>query len=72
MTRHLCFYSNAVLQNDLQVVLRESAGYVLRTSEADAEELSIDITFRVAFAQRKQQSINFCRGRGAIRTCGNG
>ncbi len=41
----LTLYSNAVLQNDLQVVLRNSAGYVTRTSEADAEELSVDITF---------------------------
>lgn len=41
----LALYSNAVLQNDLQVVLRETAGYVVRTSEADAEELSVDITF---------------------------
>lgn len=41
----LTLYSNAVLQNDLQVVLRQSTGYVTRTSEADAEELSIDITF---------------------------
>lgn len=38
-------YSNAVLQNDLQVLLRKSTGYVVRTSEADAEELSIDVTF---------------------------
>lgn len=41
----LTLYSNAVLQNDLQVVLRAAAGHVLRTSEADAEELSIDVTF---------------------------
>ena len=41
----LTLYSNAVLQNDLQAVLRQTAGYVTRTSEADAEELSIDITF---------------------------
>ena len=41
----LTLYSNAVLQNDLQVALRHSTGYVTRTSEADAEELSIDITF---------------------------
>lgn len=41
----LTLYSNAVLQNDLQAVLHYSTGYVTRTSEADAEELSIDITF---------------------------
>lgn len=41
----LSLYSNAVLQNDLQILLRQSTGYVLRTSEADAEELSVDVTF---------------------------
>ena len=41
----LSLYSNAVLQNDLQVTLRHDDGYVLRTSEAEAEEISVDITF---------------------------
>ncbi len=41
----LTLYSNAVLQNDLQVALKKSAGAVVRTSDADAEELSVDVTF---------------------------
>lgn len=57
----LMLYSNAVLQNDLQVVLRQSGGYQLRVSEAEAEELSVDVTFprglfRFDNANNKQSS----------------
>lgn len=41
----LTLYSNAVLQNDLQVALKQTAGYIVRTTEADAEEISVDVTF---------------------------
>lgn len=41
----LTLYSNAVLQNDLQVVLKQSAGAVVRTTEAETEEISVDVTF---------------------------
>src|SRR5690606_13388758 len=40
----ITLYSNSVLQNDLQVKLTKSGGYVTRTSETEAEELSVDIT----------------------------
>lgn len=41
----LTLYSNAVLQNDLQIALKQASGYVLRTTEAEAEEISVDVTF---------------------------
>lgn len=37
-------YTNAVLQNDLQINARATDGYIVRTSEADADEISVDIT----------------------------
>ena len=40
----LTLYTNSVLQNDLAVTLKQADGYVLRTSEADADEISVDIT----------------------------
>lgn len=40
----LTLYTNAVLQNDLQVTLRQSDGYVTRTTEEDADEISVDLT----------------------------
>lgn len=40
----LTLYSNSVLQNDLGVTIKNSDGYVTRTSEADADEISVDIT----------------------------
>ncbi len=40
----LRLYANSVLQNDLHINLKNSAGYVLRTTEADADEISVDIT----------------------------
>lgn len=41
----LTLYSNSVLQNDLQVALTHAAGFVTRTSETEADELSVDVTF---------------------------
>lgn len=40
----LTLYTNSVLQNDLQVGLRKADGFITRTTEADAEEISLDIT----------------------------
>ncbi len=40
----LTLYSNSVLQNDMEVVLREADGYVMRTADSDADEISVDIT----------------------------
>lgn len=41
----LTLYSNSVIQNDLQILVKSSDGYILRTTEADADEISVDITF---------------------------
>lgn len=41
----LTLYSNSVLQNDMEVVLRAEDGHAIRTSDADADEISVDITF---------------------------
>jgi len=40
----ITLYSNSVLQNDMQVSLTSAAGYITRTTEANADEISIDIT----------------------------
>lgn len=40
----LTLYTDSVLQNDLGVTLTNAGGAVTRTSEADADEVSIDIT----------------------------
>jgi hypothetical protein len=40
----ITLYTGSVLQNDLGVTLTESGGYVTRTSEAEADEISVDIT----------------------------
>ncbi len=40
----ITLYSNSVLQNNLQVKLTQEDGYVTRTTEANADEISIDIT----------------------------
>lgn len=37
-------YSNSVMQNDMDVTLRHSDDYVLRTTDSDADEISVDIT----------------------------
>ncbi|MEZ0226528.1 MAG: host specificity factor TipJ family phage tail protein [Alphaproteobacteria bacterium] len=41
----LTLYSNSIIQNDLQVLVKSADGYILRTTEADADEISVDITF---------------------------
>lgn len=41
----LTLYADSVLQNDMDVHIRQSDGYILRTSENDADELSVDVTF---------------------------
>lgn len=40
----LTLYSNSVLQNDLGAAATQSAGYIVRTTEADADEIGVDIT----------------------------
>lgn len=40
----ITLYSSSVLQNDLQVTLTSAAGYITRTTETDADEISVDIT----------------------------
>lgn len=41
----LTLYSNSVLQNDLQVALTAAGGPVMRVTDADADEFSVDVTF---------------------------
>lgn len=41
----LTLFSNTVLQNDLSVLLKQSEGWQLRTTEPDTEEISVDVTF---------------------------
>ena len=40
----LTLYSNSVLQNDLEVEVKQEDGYIIRTAEADADEIGVDIT----------------------------
>ena len=40
----LTLYTNSVLQDDMQIYLKQEDGYILRTTEEDADEISIDIT----------------------------
>lgn len=40
----LTLYSNSVLQNDMDVRLLHADGYAVRTTENDADEISVDIT----------------------------
>lgn len=40
----LTLYSNSVLQNDMDVRIRQTDSYIVRTSENDADEISVDIT----------------------------
>lgn len=44
-------YSNTVSQEPLSVLLEESAGWQVRTTGQDADEISIDLTFPVGLAQ---------------------
>lgn len=41
----LTLFSDSVLQNDLSVAINNSDGYVQRTTEVDAEEISLDLAF---------------------------
>lgn len=41
----LSLYSNSVLQNDLEIALRQQDGYVTRTTGADADEIGVDVTW---------------------------
>jgi len=52
----ITLYSNSVMQNDMEVTLRESDSYTLRTTDFDADEISVDITLP----------------RGLVRFAGNG
>ncbi len=40
----LTLYSNSVIQNDLQINLTAAAGYIIRTTDTDADEISVDVT----------------------------
>lgn len=40
----ITLYTDSVLQNDLQIALKNSDGYALRTTEAAADEISVDVT----------------------------
>lgn len=40
----LTLYSNSVLQNDMDINIRHADNYILRASEAEADEISVDIT----------------------------
>lgn len=40
----LTLYSNSVMQTDMEVTLREADGFVTRTTDTDADEISVDIT----------------------------
>lgn len=40
----LSLYSNSVMQNDMELVLKQADGYVLRTTETEADEISVDLT----------------------------
>lgn len=40
----ITLYSNSVLQNDLNIKLTAADGYVTRTTETDADEITVDIT----------------------------
>lgn len=40
----LSLYSNSVMQNDMELALKQSDGYVLRTTETEADEISVDLT----------------------------
>lgn len=39
-------FSNAVLQDDYDVLITQEDGYTLRTTATDADEISVDITFK--------------------------
>ncbi|MDE1151415.1 MAG: host specificity factor TipJ family phage tail protein [Micavibrio sp.] len=40
----LTLYTNSVLQNDLAIAVTAADEYILRTSEADADEIGVDVT----------------------------
>jgi hypothetical protein len=40
----ITLYANSVIQDDLQVSLTAAAGHITRTTDTDAEEISVDIT----------------------------
>ncbi len=40
----LTLYSNSVLQNDLAAAATQATGYIVRTTDADADEIGVDIT----------------------------
>ena len=40
----LTLYSRSVMQNDMEVVLRAADEYVMRSTDTDADEISVDIT----------------------------
>jgi len=41
----ITLYTDSVIQDDLQVSLTNAGGYMLRTTDTDADEISVDITF---------------------------
>jgi len=40
----ITLYTNSVLQNDLAINVTNADGYIVRTSEADADEIGVDVT----------------------------
>lgn len=40
----LTLYSNSILQNDMNVKLTSAEGFITRTTETDADEITVDIT----------------------------
>ena len=47
----ITLYSNTVIQDDLQVTLTNAAGYMIRTTDTNADEISVDITFPLGLFQ---------------------
>ncbi len=41
----ITLYTDSVIQDDMQVTLTNAAGYMTRTTDTDADEISVDITF---------------------------
>ena len=47
----ITLYTDNVIQDDLQVTLTNAAGYMSRTTDTDADEISVDITFPLGLFQ---------------------
>ena len=47
----ITLYTDSVIQDDLQITLTSAAGYMIRTTDTDADEISVDITFPLGLFQ---------------------